>query len=155
MADATIWAKYPRARRQLLNYINAHDDALLRILEQDGDLKEQKLTLAEALKDEDIVSEQVTRRLKALLCHNLPKVNALYRIAARVDIFPTKPSRAPLRGVPIRHDCVHRNGNDKDGAPRNEVTRKLLFARSRRALRRSSITLRHWLKTSRPRLRTH
>ena len=76
------------------------------------------------MEDEDIVFKRVTHHLKALLYHNLPKVNALYRIAARIDIFPDETIKARLfEAVPIRHDCVHRNGNDKDGAPSNEVTR--------------------------------
>lgn len=108
----------------LLNYINANDDALLRILEQDKQLKEEKLTLVEALKDEDVVFKRVTRHLKAVLYHNLSKVSVLYRIAAGFDMFPDDPVKSRLfDALPLRHDCVHRNGNNKEGAPRSEITR--------------------------------
>ena len=108
----------------LLNYINANDDALIRTLEQDKDLKSEKLTLVEVLTDEDVVFKRVALHLKAILYHNLAKVQALYRIAARIDIFPDEAIKDRLfTALPLRHDCVHRNGTDKDGASRDEVTR--------------------------------
>ena len=48
--------------------------------------------------------------------YNIPKVDVLYRIALGFKILPLIPNRRDLlKAVELRHDCVHRNGYDKEG----------------------------------------
>ena len=110
---------------KLVNHIKSDADALLRIVTQDKDLKDRKLSLVSVLEDGDIVFKEVTSHLRGVLYHNLPKVQVLYRIAAKFNIFPNDGVRKSLfEALPLRHDCVHRNGRDKDGIERDRLTRK-------------------------------
>lgn len=111
----------------LLKYVMADDDALKRILAEEAELKAVKIDLLTILKDEDIVFNTVTNHLKGLLWHNLRKVDAIYHIAAKFSIFDDPVDKTLLfQALPIRHDCVHRNGRDKDGNLRLELRKKFV-----------------------------
>lgn len=86
------------------------------------DLKEIKLTLAEIAANADIVKTTAASVLRGMLYHNFMKVDAIWNIALGFSIFPNDDLKSRLlRKEPIRHDCVHRNGKDKDGNERTEV----------------------------------
>lgn len=111
----------------LLKYVLADDDALKRILAKEVELKAVKIDLLTILKDQDIVFNKVTSHFKGLLWHNLKKVDTIYQIAAKFSIFDDPADKTLLfRALPIRHDCVHRNGRDKDGIPRSELRKKFV-----------------------------
>lgn len=85
-------------------------------MDESEDLKKEKFTLAEISKDPAFVQGKVRSYLRGILYHNLRKVDVLYRIALGVRLLDLAADKDFLfRLVNLRHDCVHRNGNDPDG----------------------------------------
>lgn len=86
------------------------------------ELKDMKLSIAEVNADPDIVKRTVAGHLRDLLYHNFVKIMPIWRATVGFDLFPSSElQRRMFKAVPIRHDCVHRNGKDKDGEERTEV----------------------------------
>jgi hypothetical protein len=104
-----------------------------RLLAEEADLKDTKLTLKDILADPDIVKTQIKVHLKSILYHNIAKVRALYKIVFQFDIFTllTEDERKALfKAVEYRHDCVHRNGRDKEGKLLDVFTKAYVQAHS-------------------------
>jgi hypothetical protein len=56
--------------------------------------------------------------LRSLMWHNLPKADVLYKLVLGINLFAMigeAKTALLLKAVEYRHDCVHRNGYDKDG----------------------------------------
>lgn len=80
------------------------------------DLKEIKFTLAQIAANSDILKTTVAGILRKILYHNFIKIDTIWNVALGFSIFPNSEVKSRLlRSEPIRHDCVHRNGRDKDG----------------------------------------
>ena len=63
-----------------------------------------------------MVERRVREYLRAILYHNLAKVDVLYNIALSIRILNLTSNKDDLfKAVKLRHDCVHRNGFDKNG----------------------------------------
>lgn len=104
---------------RLIKEIESDADAFRRLLDQDADLSKEKLTLAEIVKDPALVERKAREHLRSIQYHNLAKVGVLYNIALGIQILDLAKDRSSLfRAVMLRHDCVHRNGFDRDG---NEI----------------------------------
>ena len=87
-----------------------------RLIDQDDDLAKEKFTLAEISKEPGLVERKVRDHLRSILYHNLAKVDVLYNVALGVRILTLVGDKKSLfKAVLLRHDCVHRNGFDKDG----------------------------------------
>jgi len=100
----------------LIKAVSGNKDAIQRLIEQDSDLMNQKFTLVEISKDPTLVNSKVREHLRSILYHNLAKVNVIYRIALGIEILKEAEDKSSLfKAVMLRHDCVHRNGYDKDG----------------------------------------
>ena len=100
----------------LIKHIRADNDALKALLAKDKNLKEMKFTLEEIEADSNIVLTNVERYLRSIRYHNLPMVDFLYRTALDTPILMDRATNAQLlKAVQYRHDCVHRNGFDRDG----------------------------------------
>ena len=98
-------------------------DALSRIIEGDRVLKAQTLPLATVLADPHAVRTRVGQHLQSQLYHKLDRVSVLYRTALEINLFPDPATKERLfAAMPVRHDCVHRNGLTRDGRLRSEVT---------------------------------
>lgn len=99
--------------------------ALSRLVDGDRDLKKVNLPLSAALQGADFVRQTAVAHLQeSILYHNLAKVEAIWRLTLGFSLFPDAALRERLeRAVPIRHDCVHRNGKKKSGGVRNEVNK--------------------------------
>lgn len=111
----------------LLKYVFGNDEALKRILKEEAELRSVKIDLLTILTDDEVVFKTVTKRLKTVLWHNLAKVDAIYHIAAKFSIFDDPAHKELLfKALPLRHDCVHRNGRDKEGDLREELVRKFI-----------------------------
>ena len=103
----------------LLNEVMADKAAMQRMIDQDEDLGKEKFTLSEVSKDPGLVERKVREHLRSVMYHNLKKVDVLYNIALGVRILNLAADKSSLfKAVLLRHDCVHRNGFDKD---RNEI----------------------------------
>jgi hypothetical protein len=101
----------------LINEVLRDVNAITRLIQNDSDLKQMKFTLPEIAANPDIVKDRVRDHLRSILYHNLPKVDALYGIALQLRILPLAGSEKDdlFQAVNLRHDCVHRNGVDRDG----------------------------------------
>ena len=85
-------------------------------------LRDMKLSLAEIYADPDIVKRTVAGNLRDLMYHNFEKVGSIYHATLGFHLFPDSDCRQRMfKALPIRHDCVHRNGKDKEGNERSEV----------------------------------
>lgn len=90
--------------------------AMQRLAIKDRELSAEKVALSVILDNPNVVSDKIRGYLKGLLYHNLPKVEAIFKIALNINIFPDKDLKVRLLGfVKIRHDVVHRSGKGKDG----------------------------------------
>jgi hypothetical protein len=98
--------------------VTTKPDALKRLLLEDKDLLQEKFNLAQIAADPDLVKRKVLDHLRSLMYHNLPRVSALYKTAFKIDVLHLLESTALhdlMQAVTYRHDCVHRNGHNKDG----------------------------------------
>jgi hypothetical protein len=92
------------------------DDALQKLLNKDKDLKDVRLPLTGISKDPNIVARTVQKHLQKILYHNLAKVEVLYKITFDINIWPDQETKEKIfNSIVYRHDCVHRNGRNKDG----------------------------------------
>jgi len=100
----------------LINGVMADKAAMQRLIDKDDDLAKEKFTLAEIFRDPLLIERKVREHLRSTLYHNLAKVDVLYNFALGVRILDfTSDKQSLFKAVMLRHDCVHRNGFDKDG----------------------------------------
>lgn len=100
----------------LINQVMNDDEALSRLLISDPELIKAKFTLTEILANEDFVKKKVRIHLRGLMYHNLAKVERLYKSTLGIEIFAPNLERNEIfKAIEYRHDCIHRNGFDKDG----------------------------------------
>jgi len=100
----------------LLNEVMRDRAAIQRLIDQDDDLKKEKFTLSEISNDPGLVERKVREHVRSVMYHNLKKVDVLYSIALGMRILSLATDKPSLfKAVLLRHDCVHRNGFDKDG----------------------------------------
>ena len=97
------------------------------MLTLDG-LKGVVVSLETVLEQPNIVRDMVKNALQGMSFHNLPAVNAICKVAFSKTILPEdKVQRAlVMQSVNKRHDCVHRNGKDKDGNVHVDITQDYL-----------------------------
>ena len=89
------------------------DDTLIRkLVETDPDLAKRQFSLREIFTQWEQLKFLVARYLKDLIFHDLKKVKPMYASVLDIDFGDVA---WLFRAVLIRHDCVHRNGFDKDG----------------------------------------
>ncbi|WGS21011.1 MULTISPECIES: hypothetical protein [unclassified Bradyrhizobium] len=101
----------------LINLVSEDAEALKKLLASDKDLSSKKFTLAEIAAGKELVHSEVLLYLRSIVYHNIPKVRALYNIAANVDLFDLlgADKERLFKAIEYRHDCVHRNGWDSEG----------------------------------------
>lgn len=111
----------------LLNVVASDAVAMQQLIDSDDELSKQKFTLAEIRKEPGLVERKVREHLRAILYHNLAKVDVIYGIALGIRILDLTDKKADLfQAVRLRHDCVHRNGFDKDGQELSTFTREFV-----------------------------
>jgi len=100
----------------LMNEVMADKATMQRLIDQDDDLAKERFTLADISKDAGLVERKVREHLRSILYHNLAKVDVLYNIALGFRILNLANGKQSLfKAVLLRHDCIHRNGFDRDG----------------------------------------
>jgi len=113
----------------LMNAAMSSEETIHRLLSIDTEIGREKFSLAQIAADPAIVKTKVRQYLKSVIYHNLPKVRFLYQIVFNIDIFlllGAEGKDALLTAVEYRHDCVHRNGHDKDGNRRDVFTKEFI-----------------------------
>ncbi len=100
----------------LINEVMGDANALQRLIVTADELVGAKFTLIQIANSPDLVQSTVRAYLRDILYHNLAKVEVLYNIAFGFRILTLVKDKSSLfNAVSLRHDCVHRNGFDKDG----------------------------------------
>ncbi|WGI73338.1 hypothetical protein QC756_13285 [Sinorhizobium meliloti] len=105
---------------RLIGLISSDDAALASLVKNNIEWRDEKISVAELAANPNALKEWVKKRLLDLIYHNFTKIDMYYRNSLGSTIFPDTDSKTTLmRFLPIRHDCVHRYGRDKDGNERN------------------------------------
>lgn len=100
----------------LTKVVLADKGAMNRLMTNDMELAKERFSLAEIAGDPSLVESRVREYLRSILYHNLAKVDFLYGAALGIRILGLAHDKALLFTATMqRHDCVHRNGLDKDG----------------------------------------
>ena len=100
----------------LIKAVLADKGATNRPMTNDTELSKERFSLAEIAGDPGLVESRVREYLRSILYHNLAKVDFLYGAALGIRILGLARDKALLfTAIMQRHDCVHRNGLDKDG----------------------------------------
>ena len=100
----------------LLNEVMESPAAMNRLLVKAEGLSDAKFSLANISQQPSIVNDETRKYLRSIIYHNLAKVEVLYSIALGIKILELTTDKDILfRAVHLRHDCVHRNGMDKNG----------------------------------------
>jgi hypothetical protein len=100
----------------LIRAIREDKDSVVRLIETDRDLRKQTFSLAQIYNKPTLVIDQVSAYLKSLVYHDVRRVDFLYNTAFGIKILNDDAvNEKLLTAIGYRHDCVHRNGVDKDG----------------------------------------
>ncbi|MBY5828564.1 hypothetical protein ACC676_00415 [Rhizobium ruizarguesonis] len=102
-------------------------EAQRKMLRLEG-LRDKQVSLETILDKPDIVKEMVRTTLQGLSFHNLGPINGMCESAFGKPILPRdKDDRLlVMKSIDKRHDCVHRNGADKNGIAHTDITRQYL-----------------------------
>lgn len=105
----------------LINEVLPSDIALKRLIERDEPLRNRRFSLTQIAGEPDLIKKSVRDRLQSEVWHRTKRVGALYKNALEVDIRSLLGAQADKldEAIVLRHDCVHRNGTDRDG---NQLT---------------------------------
>ena len=107
----------------LVRTVMADRDAVLRLISNDKELLDKSFKLLEIEKKPKLVDETVRSHLQKIVYHNLGRVAVAYKTAFHIDICPSKEVMETLSvAIKLRHDCVHRNGRNKDGEELTQLT---------------------------------
>ncbi len=99
------------------------EELIQRLVESDPELAKQRFSLKEIFTQWEGLRITVGKYLKALIFHDLRKIKPMFKDVLGIE-FPEIPWL--FQAVLIRHDCVHRNGLDKDGN-RHEITKSQIM----------------------------
>lgn len=89
------------------------DDKLIRcLIETDPELAKRQFSLKEIFTQWEDLKRLVAQYLKDLIFHDLKKVKPMYLSVLDIDFGDVA---WLFKAVLVRHNCVHRNGFDKDG----------------------------------------
>lgn len=97
----------------LIEKVKNDNTYLLNAAKNIEDLKDEKITLYEAVKNPDQAKNRILEKLYEFMYHNLPKIKCIYEAVFGVKIDYSLNNLIPI--VRRRHDIVHRNGKNKDG----------------------------------------
>lgn len=102
---------------KILKLATTHAEIKQRLAKSAGFVQGQTVKLSDILLDPTLGEKNFKIGLQSVLYHDLEKVEKLYNVAFKCSFFPPSGDiESHLEAaVKIRHDCVHRNGTDKEG----------------------------------------
>lgn len=91
-------------------------------------LKDKQISLETVLDKPDIVKDMVKTMLQGLSFHKLGAINGICESSFGKPILPRDKDDRNLvmKSIDKRHDCVHRNGVDKEGTMHTDISRGYL-----------------------------
>lgn len=101
----------------LLSRIINNKNSLKILFETDKVLLNEKYSIYDFLNEKDFPEKRAKEYLSGIVYHNLPKINSLYKNILGIELnYGNKTDKNDLFiAIQVRHDCVHRNGKNKDG----------------------------------------
>jgi hypothetical protein len=109
----------------LIKAVLADTEAMYRLMKGDNELAKERFSLEEIARASKLVETRVREYLLSIRYHNLKRVDFLYKTALLVPILDFAQDKARIfKAIDLRHDCVHRNGVDKDGNALTEFTKQ-------------------------------
>ncbi|ADL55842.1 hypothetical protein [Gallionella capsiferriformans] len=90
------------------------DDLIRKLVESDPELAKKQFSLNEIFSKWNELKFIVAKHLKDIIFHDLKKIKPMYFSVLEIDFGDIG---WLFKAVLIRHDCVHRNGVDKEGNP--------------------------------------
>lgn len=100
----------------LINKVIDSKSAMQLLIAKDGPLSQAKFPLSDMLENSELVKDEIQKSLRNRLYHKVSEVVRLYDNALEISIVPSRADMERLKvDIGYRHDCVHRNGVDKDG----------------------------------------
>lgn len=110
---------------RLIKKVITTPKAMEAILKKDGYLSEARFSLADFLSKPDIIKREIEANLRNRLYHRIDEVARLYANALDISITPSRDDLVRLKtDIGYRHDCVHRNGVDKEGNRLDVLTKE-------------------------------
>lgn len=90
---------------------------------------ETQFRLSDAAGQVDFAKERLVGYLRAVSFHDLAKVTKLFQVGLGIDIRPEEPELKEVEtAIKQRHDCVHRNGRDRETGEELEISSENLMA---------------------------
>lgn len=116
----------------LILTVGGNTDAQAKLLRsKDLGIGSTQFKLADAIGVEDFARERLLQHLHAVSYHNLKKVSNLFRVGLGIDILPKGEQLDQLQAaIKIRHDCVHRNGIDRESGELHDIGRAYIMGLS-------------------------
>lgn len=85
--------------------------------------------LSDATGKADFAKEQLVGYLRAVSFHDIAKVTKLFQVGLGVDILPKEIELKKVEAaIKQRHDCVHRNGKDRESGKELQISSESLLA---------------------------
>jgi hypothetical protein len=102
---------------KILKVATTHTEIKQRLAKNAGFVQGLTVKLSDILLDPSLGENSFKIGLQSVLYHDLEKVEKLYNVAFKCPFFPPAGDiKNQLEAaVKKRHDCVHRNGTDKEG----------------------------------------
>lgn len=97
----------------LIEKVKQNEKYLLNAAQKIEDIKDEKMTLYEVVKNPDQAQKRILEKLYEFMYHNLPKIKCIYETVFEIKIDCSLKDLMTI--VRRRHDIVHRNGKNKDG----------------------------------------
>lgn len=142
MLFATLYAIVEAYLSDAITGVALTDHVIMgKMLQLEG-LKGKSVSLETVYARPGIVREMVKTTLQGLSFHNLGMVNLVCRSAFGKPFLPADDAERAIlmKSLDKRHDCVHRNGHDKDGNKHTDIDKMyliklgILFEQSARSL---------------------
>lgn len=114
----------------LIKSCSSDDRIVKKILSKNKQLIKEKYTLEEIASNPSLVKDKVLEFLYKITFHNLRQVIPLYMHAFDINILEplSDDQKSQLFSAILhRHDCVHRNGYDKDGNQLDVFTKQYVL----------------------------
>jgi uncharacterized C2H2 Zn-finger protein len=113
----------------LANEVLPNEAALKRLIERDEPLRNRRFSLVQIAATPDLIKNAVRERLQSEVWHRMKRAAELYVNALGIDIRNLLGAQADRvdEAIAFRHDCVHRNGRDKDGVQLTVFTKEYVI----------------------------
>lgn len=96
----------------LIQRVLSNEDTKRHFVECFKDFSEEKIPISQVFQCINNLDSRIKMVLREIIFHNLPRVKNIYKTTLGVDLGNIQ---GLMECVGIRHDIVHRNGNDKNG----------------------------------------